>query len=60
MVDKITTIRVTVGTPLKEVERRLILATLDSHDGNKTHAARTLGIALRTLYTKLDQYGKAA
>ncbi|QEQ97509.1 sigma-54-dependent Fis family transcriptional regulator [Neptunomonas concharum] len=44
------------GTPLKEAERILILATLDSCSGNKTQAADQLGISLKTLYNKLEQY----
>ncbi|WP_198939332.1 sigma-54-dependent Fis family transcriptional regulator [Motiliproteus sp. MSK22-1] len=44
------------GTPLKEAERVLILATLEACDGNKTQAAEQLGISIKTLYNKLDQY----
>ena len=44
------------GVSLKDAERALILATLDSCDGNKTQAAELLGISVKTLYNKLDQY----
>lgn len=44
------------GTPLKEAEKLLILATLESCDGNKTQAAEQLGISVKTLYNKLEQY----
>jgi two-component system, NtrC family, response regulator HydG len=40
------------GTPLKEVERRLILATLGLVDGDKNKAANLLGITARTIYRK--------
>ncbi len=49
-------IRIPAGTPLPEVERRLILDAMERTGGNKTAAARILGIGLRTLYRKLDQY----
>ncbi|MFV1958376.1 MAG: sigma-54-dependent transcriptional regulator [Planctomycetota bacterium] len=49
-------LRIPAGTPLPEVERRIILDTLERTKGNKTAAARILGIGLRTLYRKLDQY----
>ena len=44
------------GTPLPDAERQLILDTLRRTGGNKTAAARILGIGLRTLYRKLEQY----
>jgi two-component system response regulator HydG len=43
--------------PLEEVERRYILHVLDSVGGNRTLAARTLGLDRKTLYRKLRQYG---
>lgn len=46
-----------VGLPMDEVERRLILATLEHCRGNKSKAARLLHIGLKTLYRKLDSYG---
>ena len=39
-----------------EMERDLILRTLGQHNGNRTHAARTLGISIRTLRNKLREY----
>ncbi|MDA3962119.1 MAG: sigma-54 dependent transcriptional regulator [Planctomycetota bacterium] len=51
-------IRALVGLPVDEVERRLILATLDHCKGNKSKAARLLQIGLKTLYRKLENYGK--
>ncbi len=49
-------IRIPAGTSLPEAERTIILDTLQRTDGNKTAAARILGIGLRTLYRKLEQY----
>lgn len=47
---------VPIGTSLTEAERRLIVATLRSCDGNKQKAAAVLGITRRTLYQKLARY----
>ena len=49
-------IQLKVGCPLAEAERRLILATLDEHGGNKEKTAKALGISLKTLYNKLNRY----
>jgi DNA-binding NtrC family response regulator len=53
------TIQIRVGTPLPEAEKVIILDTLKRTGGNKTSAARILGIGLRTLYRKLEEYGQA-
>ena len=45
--------------PLADVERRHILNVLRHTEGNKSRAARILGISLRTLYNKLSEYEKA-
>ncbi len=47
-------------TPLAEIEKRHILRVLASTNGNKTRAARILGIDTKTLYNKLKSYGSAA
>jgi two-component system, NtrC family, response regulator HydG len=44
-----------VGTPMEEIERRVILETLRHTRGDKTMAARLLGIAARTIYRKLER-----
>lgn len=44
------------GTPIEDFERRFILATLEHHSGNKRLAAETLGISLKTLYNRINQY----
>jgi len=45
------------GGSLQAQERLAIVRALKEHDGNRTHAARALGIAVSTLYTKLKKYG---
>jgi len=45
-----------LGTTVEEAERLLILRTLEAHNNNKTHAAETLGISLKTLHNKLERY----
>ncbi len=44
-----------IGTPLAEVEQRLIAATLRHTEGDKSLAAQLLGISARTIYRKLDE-----
>ena len=51
-----SSMRVAIGTTVADAERRLILATLAEHGGNKERSARTLGISLKTLYNKLKRY----
>jgi DNA-binding NtrC family response regulator len=48
-----------VGRTLAEVERELILETLKHCLGNRTHAAHALGISIRTLRNKLNEYAAA-
>ena len=43
--------------PLEEIEREAILATLEAVGGNKSEAARRLGITRKTLHNKLKSYG---
>lgn len=47
-----------VGRTVADVERDLILDTLDHCLGNRTHAAKILGISIRTLRNKLNLYAK--
>src|SRR3989454_1067019 len=44
------------GQSVGEMERKLIMTTLEQTSGNRTHAARLLGISLRTLRNKLREY----
>jgi DNA-binding NtrC family response regulator len=45
-----------LGEPLQVVETHFILETLKKHQGNRTHAAKALGISLRTLRNKINEY----
>lgn len=48
-----------VGTTLSDMERKLILQTLQLTQQNKTRAAQILGISIRTLRNKLNEYREA-
>jgi two-component system, response regulator FlrC len=50
--------RTLVGRTVADVERDLILDTLDHCLGNRTHAANILGISIRTLRNKLREYSQ--
>jgi len=43
---------------LREIEKNVILNTLDHTNGNRTHAAEILGISVRTLRNKMNEYRK--
>ena len=43
---------------IKEMEKNVIFQALDQTDGNRTHAAEILGISVRTLRNKLNEYRK--
>lgn len=45
-----------LGSRLVDAERRLIFATLNYCGGNKTQTAEVLGISLKTLYNRLNEY----
>lgn len=51
------TIGVTPGRPLSELEKEAIISTLEMTGGNRTEAAKLLGISRRTLQYKLKEYG---
>jgi two-component system, NtrC family, response regulator AtoC len=46
----------TADLSIEEMERRLILATLKRHGNNRTRSAECLGISIRTLRNKLNEY----
>ena len=66
MVDGVGTVRRMIGEydpdgelltlPLAEIEKRHIMRVLSSTSGNKTRAAKILGIDTKTLYNKLKAY----
>ncbi|WP_166298672.1 MULTISPECIES: helix-turn-helix domain-containing protein [unclassified Bradyrhizobium] len=45
-----------IGATVDEVERELVLQTLARCDGNRTRAARVLGLSVRTLRNKIREY----
>ncbi|MDA0333893.1 MAG: sigma-54 dependent transcriptional regulator [bacterium] len=47
-----------IGLTVHEMERRLIMKTLEAFSGNRTDAASQLGISTRTLRNKLHEYGE--
>jgi two-component system, NtrC family, response regulator AtoC len=55
-----TTLAIPVGTSLADVDRKLIFATLELCGGVKKRAADILGISLKTLYNRLEEYGSYA
>jgi DNA-binding NtrC family response regulator len=59
MPDSDAALHVRVGSSIAEVERRLILATLQELHGDKRRASHMLGISLKTLYNRLNVYEAA-
>ena len=45
-----------IGSTVEEVERALVVQMLARCDGNRTHAARVLGLSVRTLRNKIRLY----
>jgi len=46
-----------IGSTVEAIERELVLQTLARCHGNRTHAARLLGLSVRTMRNKIRQYG---
>ena len=51
-----SSLQVRIGTSLGDIERSVILSTLESLEGNKRRTAEVLGISLKTLYNRLNVY----
>lgn len=49
-------IKLSLGMPLREVEKEYILGSLRRNKGNKSRTAEILGISEKTLYNKLNRY----
>lgn len=49
-------VRLLIGATVQEIERELVVQTLARCEGNRTHAARILGVSVRTLRNKIRQY----
>jgi DNA-binding NtrC family response regulator len=45
-----------IGTPLDTIEREVIVATLEHCRGRKRETAQLLGVSLKTLYNRLNEY----
>jgi DNA-binding NtrC family response regulator len=45
------------GMSIRDVERTLILKTLEHFDGRRKETAEALGVSLKTLYNRLREYG---
>ena len=45
-----------IGSTVEAIERELVLQTLARCDGNRTRAARVLGLSVRTLRNKIRHY----
>jgi DNA-binding NtrC family response regulator len=56
-VEQKTNIDIPPGTSLEDLERAAVKQALAQHRGNRTHAAKTLGISVRTLQRKLKAWG---
>lgn len=54
------TVEPVAGLTIEEMERRLIKATLKKVGGNRTKAASLLGISIRTLRNKLNEYARGS
>jgi DNA-binding NtrC family response regulator len=52
-----TELGLSAGVTMREMEKQLICRTLEDTGGNRTRAARCLGISLRTLRNKLNEFG---
>jgi DNA-binding NtrC family response regulator len=49
-------VTIEVGTPLADVEREMIVRTLEATGNNRKRAAELLGISRRAFYNKLQKY----
>ncbi len=50
-------VRIPEGTTLEDLEREAVEQSLERHGGNRTHAAKSLNISVRTLQRKLKVWG---
>jgi DNA-binding NtrC family response regulator len=55
--EKLEVIPIRIGTSLEEVEREVLIQTLKATKGNKRKAAQLLGINVRTIHRKIEEFG---
>ena len=55
--EKKSRVRFETGLTLADVEREVILQTLERNNNNRTQTAKVLGIGIRTLQRRLHAYG---
>lgn len=53
-------LRIPVGTSISAAERSIILATLDHYEGDKKRSALALGISVKTLSNRLEQFKRGS
>jgi len=51
-------LKVRLGSSLDDVEKEMILRTIEFAGGNKTRAAEILGVSAKTLYNKLERFAQ--
>lgn len=51
-----STLTVAVGTTFEEIERRMLMKTLEFFSNDKTKAARALGVSVKTIYNHLAKH----
>jgi DNA-binding NtrC family response regulator len=56
-IERSAAIKIPPGTTLEALERAAVEQALVQHQGNRTHAAKELGISVRTLQRKLKAWG---
>lgn len=56
-IDASNQVTIPPDTKLEEIEREAVARALEYHNGNRTHAAKSLGISVRTLQRKLKAWG---
>jgi DNA-binding NtrC family response regulator len=52
------TVHIRLGSTMGDVERELIIKTIEFTGGNKTRAAEVLGVTVKTLYNRLERYDR--
>jgi transcriptional regulator with PAS, ATPase and Fis domain len=59
-IESVETFQVKAGRTVRDMEKELIIRTLEDVNDNRTQAAELLGISIRTLRNKLREYKESA